>query len=268
MLANALVFILILVQSSSTPATRAESIAELTRQTNGECYGFEANPTDRDRFYCRWSFQPGEWFDAAADRTPDVPNPQPRWQVLVSVLTSTFMHAGWLHIIGNMVFLWVFGDNVEDRLGPVPYLLFYLGGGIVASLAQGFIDTASLVPTVGASGSVAAVLGAYLLWYPKATVKALVPLGFVLIPFNVPAFVMIGLWFAQNLLSGLITLGSARAGDGGVAFFAHIGGFIFGAAIALLLGAGGGNGRGRRRSGQRAVAGGRSDDGRWSTPWD
>jgi membrane associated rhomboid family serine protease len=155
---------------------------------------------------------------------------------VVTLVTSIFLHGGWLHIAGNMLFLWVFGDNVEDRLGHIGYLLFYLVGGMAASIAQVAIDPESLVPIVGASGAVAAVLGAYFIWYPGATVNVIIPF-FVLIfiPLPVPAIIMIGLWFLQNLVAGYASLGTDIAGEGGIAFFAHIGGFVYGMILAILL---------------------------------
>ena len=183
-----------------------------------------------------------ERFFAAAGTTPleilsgrDLPPAAPV-SVYATLITAMFIHGGLLHIGSNMLFLWVFGDNVEDRFGHVAYLGFYLASGIVASLAQASIDPSSVVPVVGASGAVAGVLGAYLVWFPKATISVVIPF-FVLIfiPLPVPAIVMIGLWFLQNLLAGYATIGSAGTPDAGVAFFAHIGGFIFGFALVLLL---------------------------------
>ena len=231
---NVLVFGWTLSTSGALAPTARQQVSEFREQTEGVCYGFPAPPTERDRLYCEWSFQPKEFFDNLAGE-PDVASPN-RIQILLSIVTAMFMHAGWLHIIGNMLFLWVFGDNVEDRLGHAGYLLFYLVSGIVASLVQGVIDTTSVVPVVGASGAVAGVLGAYLVCFPRATVRVVFPF-FVLIfiPFPVPAVVMIGLWFLQNLLAGFATIGSAATPDTGVAWFAHIGGFLFGMAIALLF---------------------------------
>jgi membrane associated rhomboid family serine protease len=233
---NVLVFIRTATLDDSFPATVQEARAEYRDQVTGDCYGFvQTRPTDVDRFYCRWSFQPQEWFDAVRGES-DVPDMN-RGLVLVTILTSIFVHGGLLHILGNMLFLWVFGDNVEDRLGHAFYAVFYLLGGFVASLTQGWVEPDSLVPTVGASGAVAAVLGAYIVYFPKARVTTLLPFfPFILIPFAVPAFIMIGLWFLQNLLSGFATL-SPEVGtpDSGVAFFAHIGGFVFGAIVAFLF---------------------------------
>ena len=135
-----------------------------------------------------------------------------------------------------MIFLWVFGDNVEDRLGHLTYLLFYLAAGVVAALVQGAVEPTSVIPIVGASGSVAGVLGAYLLFYPKATVYVVIPFFLLIfIPIPLPAVVMIGFWFLQNLLAGVASLGDAANPDTGVAWFAHLGGFAFGLLIALAF---------------------------------
>ena len=131
-----------------------------------------------------------------------------------------------------MLFLWVFGDNVEDRLGHMVFLLFYLLGGAAASLAQTIADPNSVVPTVGASGAVAAVLGAYLWYFPRATVTVAL-LFFIFIPIPVPAVLLIGFWFVQNLLAGIATINNAAGADAGIAWFAHIGGFAFGFLVAL-----------------------------------
>lgn len=231
--ANIAVFLYMMTLSQFFTGTRVDAVRDFREQTNGICYGFETRPTEIDRFYCRWSFQPKEWFDTirGESATPQ----QNRWEVLVTILTSVFLHAGWLHIIGNMLFLWVFGDNVEDRLGHLGYLLFYAASGVAAALTQGFIDMNEIIPNVGASGAVAGVLGAYIVFFPRATITTLIPITIVLIPFPVPAFVMIGLWFVQNLLSGFATLADVEAANSGVAFFAHIGGFVFGAAMVLLF---------------------------------
>lgn len=149
-----------------------------------------------------------------------------------SVLTSMFLHASWMHLLGNMLYLWIFGDNVEDRLGHFWYLLFYLAGGFVAALAHWAINPASSIPTVGASGAIAAVLGAYLLMYPRARVYTFIPIGFFVRLRLLPASVVLLLWFILQLFSGVLTIG---AGDvGGTAFWAHIGGFVFGVLVGWL----------------------------------
>jgi len=152
---------------------------------------------------------------------------------LTPIPIDMFIHGGWLHILGNMLFLWVFGDNIEDRFGHLRYLLFYLAGGIAASFVQVFLEPDSLVPVIGASGAVAAVLGAYIVLYARATVQVIIPV-FIFFPLALPAWVMIGLWFGQNLLAGYFTITSATSADAGVAWFAHIGGFIFGMAVAFV----------------------------------
>jgi membrane associated rhomboid family serine protease len=152
-----------------------------------------------------------------------------------SALLSMFLHGGWLHLIGNMWFLWIFGDNVEDVLGHGTYLLFYLCCGGVAALAQAVIAPTSQVPMVGASGAIAGVLGAYLVWFPWARVRTLLFLGIFFTVTELPALVFLVLWFVVQFFSGTLALASAGAAVGGVAFFAHIGGFLAGALVALLL---------------------------------
>jgi membrane associated rhomboid family serine protease len=161
-----------------------------------------------------------------------------------SALLSMFLHGGWLHLIGNMWFLWIFGDNVEDVLGHATYLLFYLGCGGAAALAQAFIAPTSQVPMVGASGAIAGVLGAYLVWFPWARVRTLLFLGIFFTVTELPALVFLVLWFVVQFFSGTLALASAGAAAGGVAFFAHIGGFLTGAVLAFLLR---GSGRVRHR---------------------
>jgi len=149
-----------------------------------------------------------------------------------SVFVAMFLHAGWLHIGGNMLFLWVFGNNVEDRLGRLGYLLFYLLGGVAAFALQLLIAPGSTIPTLGASGAIAAVLGAYLVAFPRARVLTLV--FFFLITFvELPAYLVLGLWFVIQLFSGVGELGTAV--NGGVAYWAHVGGFAFGLLVGLAL---------------------------------
>ncbi|MCK6529266.1 rhomboid family intramembrane serine protease [Myxococcota bacterium] len=170
----------------------------------------------------------------------------------VTLVTSQFLHGGWFHVIGNMLFLWVFGDNVEDRLGHLRFLAFYLAGGVAAGIAQVALAPASPIPMVGASGAVAAVLGTYLLLHPHARVRTLVPIFFIIRIIDVPAIVFLGYWFLIQLLSGSIALTSnADVSQGGVAFWAHVGGFVYGVVVGLALRAGRGparraGGRGRQ----------------------
>ena len=153
---------------------------------------------------------------------------------LVTIIVSMFMHGGWLHIIGNLWFLYVFGDNVESALGHLRYLLFYLCGGAVAALAHAITAPSSPVPTVGASGAIAAVLGAYLVMYPHSRVHTLVFLGIFITVTELPAVVMLGFWFALQFLQGALSL-AAQPGGGGVAWFAHVGGFLFGVVVAWWM---------------------------------
>ena len=158
-----------------------------------------------------------------------------------SLLSHQFLHAGWLHIGFNMLYLWIFGNNVEDVLGRIPYLAFYLVGGVVAALSEVAFQLVSggsaTGPLVGASGAISAVLGAYLVWFPRARVLSVVYLGLFFQLVRVPAVLVLGLFFVLQLLAGVAALG-APASVGGVAYFAHIGGFVTGVVVALALRAG------------------------------
>jgi membrane associated rhomboid family serine protease len=145
----------------------------------------------------------------------------------ITIFTSMFMHAGWFHILSNMWILFIFGDNVEDRMGPAPYLFFYLLGGVAAALLQTYVGTGTDIPVLGASGAIAGVLGAYVFLYPSARVVTLVPIVFFLTVIEVPAILFIGFWFITQLFSGLASIGAVE----GVAWWAHIGGFIVGLVI-------------------------------------
>jgi membrane associated rhomboid family serine protease len=156
-------------------------------------------------------------------------------QGLLTLLTSMFLHGGWLHLIGNMVFLWVFGDNIEDVLGHLGYLAFYLLGGLVATAGQILANPASTVPSVGASGAIAAVMGAYIIMFPHSHVRVLLFLGLYATIARVTAIVFLGFWIVTQLLSGFASLGAATAQTEGVAWFAHIAGFGFGLVAGFLL---------------------------------
>src|SRR5436305_133646 len=158
---------------------------------------------------------------------------------LSAALISMFLHGGWGHLLGNMLFLWIFGDNVEDRLGHVRYLVFYLLSGFAATFAHLFFSPGSTVPAVGASGAISGVLGAYLFLHPQARIQTLLILGFFFRLVYVPAWVFLPLWFLLQLLSGVAMLGARSTVEtGGVAWFAHIGGFIAGPILLFLLGGG------------------------------
>jgi membrane associated rhomboid family serine protease len=150
------------------------------------------------------------------------------------VFTSMFLHGGWAHVGGNLLYLWIFGDNVEDRLGHARYLIFYLLCGAVAGLAQTAINGDSAVPMIGASGAISGVLGAYILLFPHSRVLTLVPIIFFIQLLEVPAVVLLGLWFLMQLISGVGSLGE-RADMGGIAFWAHVAGFVAGLAFVHVF---------------------------------
>jgi membrane associated rhomboid family serine protease len=191
---------------------------ELALQARGEA-AFEAAIAD-------WGLVPGRLTDAwGAGQIVSGES--------FTLLTSQFLHGGWLHLLGNMLYLWIFGNNVEDRMGRVGFVGFYLVGGVVAGLAQVAIDPGSPIPTIGASGAIAATLGAYLVFFPGARVTSLVFLGFFYQLVRIPAAIVLGFWFVLQLFDGIGSLGADQTG--GVAFFAHIGGFVFGAIVALVM---------------------------------
>ncbi|MDO8283255.1 MAG: rhomboid family intramembrane serine protease [Thermodesulfovibrionia bacterium] len=151
----------------------------------------------------------------------------------LTVFTSMFMHGGFLHLGSNMLYLWIFGNNIEDTLGHFWFLIFYLMCGIAAAYAHAFTAPSSLMPMIGASGAVSGVLGAYILMFPRAKVYTLIFLGFFIQVIRLPAYFVIGFWIVIQLLNGLVSKGVA--GEGGVAWFAHIGGFLAGLALIMLL---------------------------------
>jgi membrane associated rhomboid family serine protease len=157
---------------------------------------------------------------------------KPWW---VTLFTSMFMHGGILHIAGNMLFLWVFGNNIEDRLGRVKFLLFYLLAGLIAVYTQALIDTGSTAPTIGASGAIAGVLGAYALLFPRARVLTLIFIIFFVTLVEIPALILLALWFILQFVPALGQVAVGAGGGQGVAYFAHVGGFVFGLAVAAVL---------------------------------
>ncbi len=172
-----------------------------------------------DPFINRWSLVPAQII-AGRD-----------W---ITILTSMFMHAGWVHILGNMLFFWVFGPAIEDVMGPLPFLSFYLLGGLAATAAQVLIDPTSKVPNLGASGAIAAVMGAFLVTYPRDRIRTVVFLGWFGQVAFLPAILLVGLWFVTQLFSEVGALAQAQ-GDQGVAYMAHIGGFVFGMLVCRLF---------------------------------
>ncbi|MEL6163012.1 MAG: rhomboid family intramembrane serine protease [Cyanobacteria bacterium J06628_3] len=165
-----------------------------------------------------------------------VNQPVPEWLTLIS---SQFLHGGLLHLGGNMLFLWIFGNNVEEKLGYVKYLIFYLACGVLASLAQWYFSQDSLIPSLGASGAIAGVMGAYIIRFPKAEVIGVVPLGIFFPTFRVPAYFFLGFWFIQQAFYGVSSLGmptNIGMESGGIAYWAHAGGFVVGAVLGPVLG--------------------------------
>jgi membrane associated rhomboid family serine protease len=157
----------------------------------------------------------------------------PPW--FVTLVSSMFMHGGWLHIAFNMLFLWIFGNNIEDSMGRIRYILFYLLGGIAAVAAQIAVSPSAVVPTVGASGAIAAVLGGYLILYPRARILTIVFLFLFFTFIEIPAMVMLGIWIFLQFLPAVGQLATPDVGGGGVAYWAHLGGFIFGMAAIMLF---------------------------------
>ena len=212
---------------------------ELSLSTMPELGGL----TDLDQFFFDWGAMPACLVDWAGG-DPDAPQRQVAFfcsqpsNVAVTPFTSMFIHGGWLHLLGNMIFLWVFGDNVEDAMGHVRYALFYVIAGMAATAAHVAVSQNDLTPAVGASGAIAGVLGAYLVRYPRATVAAVLPIFLLFwLPFYIPAVFLIGFWFLLQVFSGIAGLASTDVvgAGGGVAWFAHIGGFVGGVALVRLF---------------------------------
>jgi len=201
---------------------------------------WQENTCVQQAFFIEWAAVPEEVLsgaplngaEVAASTTPQcgIP-PEPGKNVYLSVLTAMFLHAGWAHLLGNMLYLWIFGNNVEDRLGRLPFLLFYLGTGVAATLVFVLFNPGLLSTLVGASGAIAGVLGAYLVLYPTARVTLVIPPLFFF-PFRLPALLVLGFWFVLQLFSGQ----AADMAGGGVAYLAHVAGFVAGFVAVLLLG--------------------------------
>lgn len=192
---------------------------------NIAAFAFEVtrSPDELAGLIDRWAFVP------ARLQTGAVP------AALLTVVTSAFLHGGWLHLGGNMLYLWVFGNNIEDRLGPIRFIMFYLTCGLAATLAQAAAAPGSTVPIVGASGAIAGILGAYLMLFPRAKVITLVPILFYIEAAALPAAFVIGFWFVLQIAQGLSALGGTL--ESGVAWWAHIGGFAAGVALIAPIAA-------------------------------
>lgn len=183
-------------------------------------YELRIDPAELNGFIHTWGLIPQDFWA----------QPEVTW---MTVFSAMFLHGGWLHIISNMWILYIFGDNVEDRMGGVGYLLFYLLSGVAAALLQAFLLPESPVPMIGASGAIAGVLGAYLVLYPRARILSLVPIIFFFTFIEVPALLFLLFWFASQVFSGVLSLGGASGS--GIAWWAHIGGFVFGLISVLLF---------------------------------
>ncbi len=193
--------------------------ADACLQTLGHMQG---GLSQLDRFTCTYSVIPTEIV---------------RGQDLFTLVTSLFLHGGFLHLAGNMLYLWVFGDNIERGMGSFFYLLFYIAGGVIASLTQIFLGGLSSIPNLGASGAIAAVLGAYLVWFPRRQVRTLLFIGPFFTFTRISALIVLGFWFVLQIVSSFASLTpSAQTGaGGGVAYWAHVGGFVFGLLVGVAL---------------------------------
>jgi membrane associated rhomboid family serine protease len=172
--------------------------------------------------------------DAFVNRWMEVPADIVSGRHLITLLTAMFMHAGWMHIIGNMVFFWAFGPEIEDAMGPLRYLAFYLLSGLAAAAAQIALAPHSTIPSLGASGAIAGVMGAFLITYPRDRIRTVLLIGWFVRITQIPAALLIGLWFLIQLVSQIGSVANVQTG-GGVAYMAHVGGFVFGAATARLF---------------------------------
>ena len=181
-------------------------------------------------FFDRWAIVPNQLTASFAGQ-----GAFPLWE-WITLISSQFLHGGFLHLGGNMLYLWVFGNNIEDQLGKVKFLIFYLGCGVLAGLSQWIIEPTSTIPTLGASGAIAGVMGAYILRFPRAQILTLIPLFFFITTVRIPALFFLGFWFVQQAFYGIASLNSPMSVGGGVAYWAHAGGFVFGLILGPLLG--------------------------------
>jgi membrane associated rhomboid family serine protease len=179
-------------------------------------------------FFYAWGFIPADFWAAVDAGDPTSP-------AVAHILSSMFLHGGWLHLLGNMLYLWIFANRLEDGVGHVPFLLLYAAGGVVAAVGHALADPASDIPAIGASGAISAVLGAYLVLYPRARIQSLVFLGFFYQLIAVPSVLVLGFWFVLQLIDGVAALNATDVATGGVAVWAHIGGFVAGLAAGLAL---------------------------------
>jgi membrane associated rhomboid family serine protease len=189
------------------------------------------------KFFDQWAVVPAQ-FTRAITGTPVPMLPVAPPEVL-TLVTSQFLHGGFTHVAGNMLFLWIFGNNVEDQLGSIKFLLFYLTCGVLAGLTQWFFSQGSEIPSLGASGAIAGIMGAYIIRFPNVSVKTVIPIGIFPLVTKIPAYFYLGIWFFQQALYSFATLAprtTVGMESGGVAYWAHAGGFVFGALLGPLLG--------------------------------
>ncbi len=191
----------------------------------------QLSPPELEQFFRTWAVVPARLTESfRGEISPTV------W---VTLITSQFMHGGVLHIGGNMLYLWIFGNNIEEKLGRFKYIVFYLTCGVLASLAQWLFSQTSEIPSLGASGAIAGVMGAYIIRFPKARILTILPIFFYITVIRIPAYVFLGIWFVQQAFYGVASLNvpsNVGMESGGVAYWAHAGGFAFGALLGLMFG--------------------------------
>ncbi len=201
-------------------------------------YELSLNATATEYFFYQYGFIPAavaQGIRSVKDKLSDgsiitIPLILPAW---LTIFTSIFLHGGWLHVAGNMLYLWVFGDNVEDRFGHLWYLIFYLATGVIASLTQIFAAPSSTVPNIGASGAIAGALGAYFVLFPYSRVRTLVVIFIFPLFLRIPSVILLGFWFFLQFISGVGSIGPSAQAEG-IAYWAHVGGFVSGVAVALI----------------------------------
>lgn len=197
-------------------------------------YELTLAPPQLDQFFHTYAIVPSELSASFDGVAVSQAFPEP-----LTLLSSQFLHAGFMHVGFNMLFLWIFGNNIEQELGLIKFIIFYLGCGALAGLAQWYFSSGSTIPSLGASGAIAGVMGAYILKFPQARILTLIPLGFFFYTVRVPAIFFLGFWFVQQAFNSFLSLQvAATVGmqQGGVAYWAHAGGFVFGAILGPLLG--------------------------------
>ena len=184
-----------------------------------------------ESFFQLYAVIPQELTASLAGNPPDQPVPE-----MFTLVTSQFLHGSFMHIGFNMLYLWIFGNNIEDSLGHSKFIVFYLTCGVLAGLTHWFFGMESVVPTLGASGAIAGVMGAYVLKYPKAQILTLLPLGIIFTTIRIPAIFFLGFWFLQQAINSFASISMADTAGGGVAYLAHAGGFVFGIIVGPMLG--------------------------------